>query len=489
MSRKAAAAKPGSGEVKDTKYYDILGVETTSTSDNIKKAYRKAAMKWHPDKNPDNKHEAEAKFKEITQAYEVLSDEKKRKVYDQYGEDGLKEGGGGGGRSANDIFAEMFGGGGFGFPFGGRGHQRDEGPQRTQDVQFQLGLTLTDFYNGKVKKLKIQRKVICPTCTGQGATKEGAAATCGACRGQGVRMIIQRLGPGMIQQMQTTCNECSGRGEVIDERYRCTECKGKKVVPSSKILEVVVTPGMQPGHRITFYGDADEAPGAETGDVVVIITTAKEEASDDEESSSSSASSSSSTPPTSTRRPKFNRLKNLVDLLIEIKVSLTEALLGFQVPVKHLDGRIIIIQSPPGYVAAQDAIILIEGEGMPKPKHPSLRGDLYAKLNVVMPTASEIAALPAPKQKMVRELLGGPLAANVLAADAKATTGTTMKNDRGDEVFIDPPATVIARPYDEEAQRQKRQQEEDERASNHAHGDDDDDEMHGHGGQTQCRPM
>lgn len=481
MSRRGASAGP-----KETKLYDCLGVEPTSSQDNIKKAYRKLAIKWHPDKNPDNKAEAEAKFKEITNAYEILSDDKKRQIYDQYGEEGVREGGGGGGRSPNDIFADLFGFGGFG-GFGGRA-SREAGPQRTPDVQFQLALSLSDFYNGKVKKLKIQRKVLCPTCSGRGATKEGAAATCSACRGQGVRMIIQRLGPGMIQQMQTTCNECQGKGEVIEERFRCTECKGKKVVPSSKILEVVVTPGMQPGHKITFYGDADEAPGAETGDVVVIVVPAKEEddgeGEDDEGVSSKRGRSSSSTPPTATRRPKFQRLKNSVDLLIEVKISLTEALLGFQVPMKHLDGRIIIIQSPPKFVASHESVILVEGEGMPKERHPSQKGDLYVKLNVIMPTADEIASLGAPKHKMLRELVGGPLPANLLAPDAKATSGTTTKNDRGEEVYIDPPSVVVSRPFDAEAQRQKRQQEEDERAQNH----DDDDEGHHQGG-AQCRPM
>lgn len=476
-----------SKRVKETKFYDTLGVEPTSTADNIKKAYRKLAMKWHPDKNPDNKHEAEAKFKEISSAYEVLSDESKRKLYDQYGEEGLREGGGGGGRNANDIFADLFGFGGF----GGRGGRGQSGPQRTQDVQFQLALTLSDFYNGKVKKLKIQRKVICTGCAGKGATKEGAAGTCGACRGQGVRMVIQRLGPGMIQQMQTQCNECQGKGEVIDDKYRCGECKGKKVIASSKILEVVVTPGMQPGHRITFYGDADELPGAETGDVVVSIIPAKEEDEDEDETASKrgrSSSASSSVSPTSTKRPKFNRLKNLVDLLIEVKISLTEALLGFQVPIKHLDGRILIIQSPPNYVASHEAIILIEEEGMPKERNPSNKGDLYVKLNVVMPTPAEIAALGAGKQKMLKELLGSGLAANNLAPDAKATTPTTTKNDRGEDVHIEPPSVVVAKAFDEQTQRQKKMQEEEER---NMHGGDDEDDEHGggHHHQQQCRPM
>lgn len=478
-----------SKRVKESKFYDILGVEPTSTADNIKKAYRKLAMKWHPDKNPDNKTEAEAKFKEISAAYEALSDESKRKLYDQYGEEGLKEGGGGGGgRNANDIFADLFGFGGFG---GRGGGGRSQGPSRTQDVQFQLALSLSDFYNGKVKKLKIQRKVVCTGCAGKGATKEGAAGTCGGCRGQGVRMVIQRLGPGMIQQMQTQCNECQGKGEVIDDKYRCGECKGKKVIPSSKILEVVVTPGMQPGHKITFYGDADEQPGAETGDVVVIVTPSKEDDEDDDDDGMSSkrrSASSASSVPTSTRKPKFNRLKNLVDLLIEIKISLTEALLGFQVPIKHLDGRILIIQSPPNYVASHENIILVEEEGMPKERNPSQKGDLYVKLNVVMPTPAEIAALGASKQKMVRELLGGPLPVNQLAPDAKSTTGTVAKNDRGEEVHIEAPSIVISKAFDAETQRQKKQQEEEER---HMHGGDDDDEEHGHGGgqQQQCRPM
>jgi DnaJ family protein A protein 2 len=156
----------------------------------------------------------------------------------------------------------MFGGMGFG-GFGGRGGRggRDEGPKRTPDVQFQLGLSLRDFYVGRKKKLKIQRRVLCKACEGKGVKPGGKVEKCKGCNGAGVRMIVQRLGPGMIQQMQTQCDECGGKGEVIDPKDACPECKGKKTVPESKILEVYVRPGMQPGQKITFYGDADEEYG------------------------------------------------------------------------------------------------------------------------------------------------------------------------------------------------------------------------------------
>ncbi len=226
-------------------YYATLGVAKSAADDEIKKAYRKLAIKFHPDKNPDNREAAEAKFKEITEAYEVLSDSKKRQLYDQYGEDGVKNGGGGGAHSAADIFSQFFGGG-----FGG-GRRK---PERTADIPFQLSLTLQDFYRGRTKKLKITRKVLCSSCLGKGADKDGAAVTCTGCNGQGIRVVMQRIGPGMIQQSQQTCTDCSGTGEMIKEADRCKTCKGKKVTPQSKILEVNVAPGMPVGHKVTFYG-------------------------------------------------------------------------------------------------------------------------------------------------------------------------------------------------------------------------------------------
>ena len=168
--------------VKETKFYDLLGVEPTADDNALKKAYRKLAMKYHPDKNP----EAGDKFKEISMAYEVLSNPEKRKLYDQAGEQGIKEGGSGGGGGMNpmDIFDMFFGGGGGGDPFG-RGRQR--GPRRTKNLVHQLSVSLEDMYNGTVRKLALQKNVICDGCEGIGG-KPGAVQKCPNCRGTGMQV-------------------------------------------------------------------------------------------------------------------------------------------------------------------------------------------------------------------------------------------------------------------------------------------------------------
>jgi DnaJ family protein A protein 2 len=184
---------------KENEYYTRLGVEASASVDDIKKAYKKMAIKFHPDKNPNNP-EAVEKFKEISEAYEVLSDEKKRQIYDKYGKDGLKEGGFNA-HNAEDIFSQFFGGGGFSSFFGGGGNR---GPKRTENIVHELQVTLEDLYKGKTSKLAVQRNVLCGKCSGSGAREGASAAKCRTCEGRGVRIIIKQMGP-MIQQMQTVC--------------------------------------------------------------------------------------------------------------------------------------------------------------------------------------------------------------------------------------------------------------------------------------------
>jgi DnaJ family protein A protein 2 len=239
MSRRGASS--------DNKFYDLLEVEKSASQSDIKKSYRKLAMKYHPDKvETEKKAEAEAKFKQISEAYEVLSDEKKRELYDKYGEEGLKSSGFAA-HDPSDLFESLFGLG------GGRGG-RSRGPEKTPDIPFQLQLPLQDFYRGRTKKLKITRKVLCKTCAGKGSEKEGAVEKCATCKGQGIRLVVQRLGPGMIQQMQVPCDACNSTGETIKDSDRCKDCKGKKVTSEPKILEVTIAPGMPPGHKIVFHG-------------------------------------------------------------------------------------------------------------------------------------------------------------------------------------------------------------------------------------------
>ena len=223
----------GGGEPADTeKLYEVLGVEKTADAKEIKKAYRKLAVKHHPDKGGD-----EQVFKEINAAYEILSDEEKRGRYDKYGLEGV-DGDGGPSGGGEDLFSMFFGGGG----------RRSSGPRKGPSIQHPIKVSLEDLYNGKTVKLAINRKVIV-----------GESKTCPTCKGQGAVMEVRQIGPGMITQMQRQCRDCNGQG---------TQAKTKN---ERKVVEVHIEKGATHNQKITFRGMADEMPGRETGDVHFIV--------------------------------------------------------------------------------------------------------------------------------------------------------------------------------------------------------------------------
>ncbi|KAK9709166.1 Type I HSP40 co-chaperone [Basidiobolus ranarum] len=331
--------------VKDTKYYDILEVSPTASESELKKAYRKLALKFHPDKNPD----AGDKFKDISHAYEILSDSEKRNIYDQYGEDGLKNEGGPG-MSAEDLFSQFFGGG----FFGGGGPRQPSGPKRGKDVHHALKVSLEDLYKGKTSKLALQKNVICAPCKGKGG-KEGAVKTCSTCNGRGVRIIHRQLGP-MIQQIQQHCNDCNGEGQVINEKDKCKNCNGKKVISERKVLEVHIDKGMRDGQKVTFHGEADQAPDVVPGDIVIVIE----------------------------EKPHTRFRRKGDDLFYNAKIDLLTALAGGHFVIEHLDGRKLKVNILPGEVIKPEEVKAIQNEGMPSHRHHQ-HGDLYVQFDVEFP--------------------------------------------------------------------------------------------------------
>jgi DnaJ family protein A protein 2 len=335
----------------DNKLYDILGVSRTASEGELKKAYRKLAKENHPDKNPA----AGDKFKEISMAYDVLSDPKKREFYDRHGLKGLQEGADHEGMDGHDIFSQLFGGGLFGGMGGRMGGGRGR-RQRGDDTVHPLKVTLEDLYNAKVSKLQLSRNIICKTCDGVGG-KAGSRRSCNGCRGSGMKVTYRQLGPGMMQQMQSVCTDCSGEGEQFSESDRCKACQGKKVVVETKILEVHVDKGMRDGEKITFRGEGDQQPNVEAGDVVIVLQ----------------------------QKPHEEFERHGIDLYMAKTISLTEALCGFTIVQKHLDGRQLVIKSVPGEVIIPGATKGIKGEGMPIHRNPFEKGNLYIKFNVEFP--------------------------------------------------------------------------------------------------------
>ncbi|KDN38863.1 DnaJ protein, subfamily A, member 2 [Tilletiaria anomala UBC 951] len=369
--------------VVDTAFYDLLGVAPNCSAAELKRAYRKASLQNHPDKNPDDPEGASARFQDISAAYEVLNDDETRAAYDQYGPDGMKNGGMGGdfgGADFDNVFASMFGGmGDHGFGRGGMGGGgTPRTKRRTEDSVIEYDVTLEDLYNGRVAKFSLTRDILCTHCKGSGA-KEGAKPTsCVTCGGKGQKVESMSVGGGFISQRVVRCSACGGEGKKIRDKDACRKCKGSKTHLETRSLELRIERGMRPGRKIIFRGLADMEPGVpETGDVIIILRVKKHDTFE---------------------------MKGL-DLMVHAQLSLREALLGFErIIIKHLDGRFIKVQKQPGQVTRPGDVDRISGAGMPIEREIEW-GDLYVHWDIRFPEDGELvgdkatklaALLPAP---------------------------------------------------------------------------------------------
>lgn len=342
-------------------YYEVLGLQKGATEEEIKKAYRKLAIKYHPDRNPGDK-EAEEKFREATEAYEVLSDEKKRPLYDQYGfagVDGMDQGAGGAQYShAFHDFSDLFGGMGGGFSdifdniFGGSSSRtssrRRSGPAEGASLRYDLTISFKDAVFGTKSEIHFKHNETCESCHGTGCEAGASRKTCPTCNGMG--QIRRNAGFFAVQQ---TCPDCGGSGTKIDKP--CHECGGRGVVEKAKRVSFTIPAGVDDGKRISLpkMGDAG-ANGGPAGDLIVVLHV--------------------------DNHPYFERGGQ--DLYCAIPVSFTQATLGASISITTLDGNKIDLKIPAG--TSSGKLLRIRGEGVPY-TGTSKRGDLYVKIIVKIP--------------------------------------------------------------------------------------------------------
>ncbi|KAI8336727.1 hypothetical protein BC941DRAFT_427918 [Chlamydoabsidia padenii] len=330
-------------------YYKILDVPRDASKSQIKKHYKKLSRVYHPDKNRDDK-QAEAKFMEISDAYSVLVDDEQRSIYDQYGEEGLKQHNNGGGgqpfQNPFDVFSHFFGGGG---GFGGHGQQQE---RRGPNLNIELEVTLEDLYNGATVELDISKQVVCDHCHGSGARRSEDIVTCSVCHGQGVKMQRVQIAPGMVQQFQQTCDHCGGKGKTI--KHACPVCDGKKLRRGNEQHTISVERGMQNGQTIVLEQEGDEYPDAIPGDVIFSLTTIP--------------------------HLTFERKGN--NLYTKQHITLVEALAGFEKTLTMLDGSVVKLER--SAVTQYGFVQKIQGAGMPIYESSS-HGDLFVEYVVLFP--------------------------------------------------------------------------------------------------------
>jgi len=226
-----------------------------------------------------------------------------------------------------------------------------------EDLVHRLPVTLEDLYNGKETKLALRKNVQCSDCDGKGASKPNAVTSCTDCRGQGIRITLRQVAPGMVQQLQQECSKCGGMGEIIKEKDKCRKCSGHKVVQEKKILEIYVEKGMTHKQKLVFSGEGDQEPNVIPGDVIILLT----------------------------QEPHKIFTREGADLVMEKEITLFEALCGFSFTITHLDGRVLLVKSKSGQVIKPGSIKEIANEGMPHHRRPFDKGSLIIKFTIKFP--------------------------------------------------------------------------------------------------------
>lgn len=364
-------------------YYDVLGISKGSSAEEIKKAYRKQAIKFHPDKNPNDKT-AEDKFKEAAEAYEILSNPEKKQRYDHYGHAGVGGAsggggyGGGGGMNMEDIFSQfgdIFGGGGSPFESffgGGGGGQQSRSGRRVAkgtNLRIKVKLTLEEIANGTEKKIKVNKQITCKTCDGSGAKDRSSVSTCQTCGGSGA---VRRVTNTILGQMQTTatCPTCNGSGSQITSK--CTSCHGEGVVRGEETITIAIPAGVSDGMQLSMSGKGNAAPnGGIPGDLIILIE---------------------ETPHETLKREGNN-------VVYDLHVSIVDAALGYSAEVPTIDGK-AKIKIEPGTQSGK--LLRLKGKGIPE-INSYHRGDEIIHVNIWTPKA-----LSAEERAMLEKLRESP---------------------------------------------------------------------------------
>ncbi len=344
-------------------YYEVLGVEKSASEAEIKKAYRKLAIQYHPDKNPGDK-EAEEKFKEAAEAYSVLSDKDKRARYDQFGHEGMGAAGAGGFGNfsdfdLNDIFSSVFGHGfsgfgGFGSGFGGGGHTQQR-KFRGSDLRVKVKLNLKDISTGVEKKFKLKKYVVCNHCHGSGAEGDGGTETCPTCHGTGSVTRTQQSIFGMMQT-QSVCPQCNGEGKII--KNKCKHCGGEGIVYGEEVVEVKIPAGVAEGMQLTVNGKGNAGKhNGVPGDLLVVV---EEEAHPD-------------------------LIRDEEDLIYNLLLSVPTAALGGTVEIPTIDSK-VKVKIDPGTQPGK--VLRLRGKGLPRVTsygYSTGTGDLLVNISIYIP--------------------------------------------------------------------------------------------------------